>query len=358
MLIGVDATALVKNRTGVGNYIYEILSVLVKDKSNFFLLYSNSEIYFPDEENVKKIVHSPYRKGPAWQNTQLLRSLFIDKPDVYWGGNGYLPIFSPKKTKLVLTVHDLVYKYAGETMPFLSRLSRKYFQPLSVRRADKIVAVSQATGYEMQINYGRKPDKIVHPQISSNYVTNVTSNHAYVEDKYGISDYMLTIGTLEPRKNMVTLIKAYLEVTKQGYSLPQLVIVGGKGWMQNELNSLVESGVSKGVIRKLGYVPDEDLPLLYSCSKAFILASTYEGFGMPVLEAQASGCPVIISNIPSMKEAANNVCCLFEPTIKSIAQTLRKLERGELPMSCRLKSDILNDSGVASRIYLELMEES
>ncbi|MDW2252106.1 glycosyltransferase family 1 protein [Vibrio sp. 1569] len=358
MLIGVDATALVDNKTGVGNYIYEVLINLVAEKKHKFILYSNNEIHFPDYSNVRKVVHFPYRKGPAWQNTQLTRSLFKDKPDVFWGGNGYLPLISPKNTKLVLTVHDLVYKYAGDTMPLISKVSRKLFQPLSVKRADKIVAVSDATCQEMLLNYGRGADKVVHPQINSSYFAPPSTNLQDVTSKYGISEYLLTIGTLEPRKNMVTLIRAYLEVIEKGYSLPQLAIVGGKGWMQGELDKLVELGVNKGVIRKLGYVPDNDLPALYASAKAFILASTYEGFGMPVLEAQASGCPVIISNIASMKEAANEVCSLFEPTKDSIVQVLKDLSRDRLPMICRLKSDILNDPITASRIYLKLMEEA
>ncbi|MEG0007285.1 MAG: glycosyltransferase family 1 protein [Aeromonas sp.] len=357
MLIGVDATALVKNKTGVGNYISEILTHMIKDKKNEFILYSNQEIYFPDDSNIRKVVHSPFRKGPAWLNSQLLRSLFIDKPDVFWGGNGYLPIFSPKMTKLVLTVHDLVYMYAGETMPFLSRYSRKLFQPMAVWRADKIVAVSQATAHEMSLNYNRGPDKVVHPQISASYFVGATSDIEYIREKYGISNYLLTIGTLEPRKNMVNLIKAYLEVVELGYTLPQLAIVGGKGWMQGELDKLVETGVHKGVIKKLGYVPDKDLPGLYSYAKAFILASTYEGFGMPVLEAQASGCPVLISDIPSMKEAANQICCYFRPDRESIVDALKKLSSNELPLVCRLKSDISNDPVIASSIYIDLMEE-
>ncbi|MBH9739865.1 glycosyltransferase family 4 protein [Vibrio navarrensis] len=355
--IGVDASALIKNRTGVGNYIYEVLINMVSLRDDVeFILYSNQEIIFPALENVRKVVHSPYRKGPAWQNTQLAISLFKDKPDVFWGGNGYLPIISPKKTKLVLTVHDLVYKYAAETMPVLSRLSRKFFQPLSVLRADKIVAVSHSTGAEMLKNYGRYPDAVVHPQINGNYFEGDNLNCFDVKSKYNLSNYLLTIGTLEPRKNMTALIKSYLQVIESGYTLPQLAIVGGKGWMQGELDKLVEIGVDKGIIKKLGYVPDEELPALYSSAKAFILASIYEGFGMPVLEAQASGCPVIISNISSMREAANEVCSVFEPSEEAIEDTLKLLSLGELPLVCRLKSDILNDPIIASRTYLNLME--
>ncbi|EEU9585325.1 TPA: glycosyltransferase family 4 protein [Escherichia coli] len=358
MLIGVDATALVKNKTGIGNYINEILVNMVMAEQHEFILYSNQEIYFPDCRNVRKVVHIPSRKGPAWQNSQLLTSLFRDKPDVFWGGNGYLPLLSPKKTKLILTVHDLVYKYAGETMPLLSRYSRRLFQPWSVRRADRIVAVSQSTAQEMLINYGRAPDKVIHPQINKSYFSNNVSDSIYIFEKYGISNYLLTIGTFEPRKNMVVLIKAYLKAVELGYELPLLAIVGGKGWMQGEIDRLVELGIKQGIIKKLGYVPSEDLPRLYACATSFILASTYEGFGMPVLEAQASGCPVMISNIPSMLEAANDICCRFKPDEGSIIEFLIKLSRNELPLVCRLKSDINNDPIQAAHEYLKLMEGS
>lgn len=355
--IAVDASALVENRTGVGNYIFQILMKLVSNQDNEFILYSNTDIFFPDYRNVKKIVHRPYMKGPLWQNTQLAFSLFRDKPDVFWGGNGYLPVITPKGTKLILTIHDLVYKYAGDTMPWLSRLSRKIFQPLSVQTADKIVAVSQSTNLEMAHHYNRKADQVVHPVIDRSYFERDISSKELIKNNYDIDNFLLTIGTLEPRKNMATLVRAYLSVIEQGYRLPLLAIVGGKGWMQGELDKLVEQGVRKGVIKKLGYVPDSDLPLLYSSADAFILASTYEGFGMPVLEAQVSGTPVIISNILSMKEAAGGICTTFEPTVESIAHILILLSKGELELVCRMVDDVNNTPSFAANTYIELIEK-
>lgn len=354
--IAVDATALVKNRTGVGNYIFLILEGLVKNYNHQFILYSNQEIFFPDYSNVKKIVHTPFRKGPAWQNTQLIFSLYQDKPDIFWGGNGYLPFIAPSETKMLLTIHDLVYKYASDTMPTLSRWSRAVFQPLSVRRADSIVAVSAATANQMKIDYAREPNVVVHPQIDTQFSIESKLDFEEIGTKYGLSEYLLTIGTLEPRKNMAMLIESYLEVIDSGYSLPQLAIAGGKGWMQGELDRLVDVGVNKGVIKKLGYVPDAELSALYANASTFILASAYEGFGMPVLEAQSCGCPVLISNIESMREAANDICCTFEPTKISLKNSLIKLATGTLPLVCRLPVTITNDAQLASQKYLHLME--
>ncbi|WP_137505770.1 glycosyltransferase family 4 protein, partial [Escherichia coli] len=341
-----------------GNYIYSILNELVKNTEHQFILYSNKEIFYPDLPNVRKVIHSSTYKGPVWQNTSLIYSLFKDRPDVFWGGNGYLPMLVPKKTKLILTVHDLVYKYAGRTMPTISRLSRRFFQPLSVNKADAIVAVSHATADEVYKEYGVRPDCVVHPQISPLFSLQEKSNLAKIKEKYQLNEYILTIGTLEPRKNMVALIQAYLNVVSLGYKLPVLAIAGGKGWMQGELDKLVEKGVAKGIIRKLGYVSDPDLAVLYSGAQLFVLASIYEGFGMPILEAQASGCPVLISRIKSMIEAAGDICCTFEPDIQSIENSLINLSKGNQPLICRLPYTIENKIDIAAKKYEKLMRLS
>ena len=356
MIIAVDATALVKNRTGVGNYIYSLLYELVKIKKNKYILYSNQEIFFPDYPNIKKVVHFPYRKGPAWQNTQLIKSLFKDKPDIFWGGNGYLPIFAPKKTKLLLTVHDLVYKFAPETMPLLSKLSRRIFQPLSVKNAHSIIAVSQSTSSEMLHEYKRSADAIVNPQINPLFKINNDKN-VDIMIKYQLKNYIITIGTLEPRKNLENLIKAYLDVTDEGFELPILAIAGGKGWMQEDLEKIINLAEKKGIVKRLGFVPNDDIVDLYQNAFAFILASTYEGFGMPALEAQLCGCPVLLSNIPSLREASGNIGSFFEPDFKHIKKFLINLSNNKIPLTCRLPYTIQADIGDACNQYLEQLEK-
>ena len=359
MKIGVDASALVKNRTGVGNYIYAILIELVKQTQHEFYLYSNQAIFFPALKNVQVKVSVPYRKGPLWQNTQLRSMLIKDRVDVFWGGNGYLPIGLPKYMGKVLTIHDLVYRQAGSTMPWVSRWSRRFFQPLSVHLADKIVAVSQATASEMVQFYQRSPDKVIHPQIDPVYRLVPMAEQVSVSKKYNINrQFLLVLGTLEPRKNLVNLVTAWLQLHEEGFDLPLLAIAGGKGWLDGALPKLVSIGESLGIIKKLGFVAQEDMRGLYSCANTFILPSLYEGFGMPVLEAQLCGTPVMISDIPSLREASGGVACFFEPSIEGIKHAVRAYLSNSLPLSCRLPSTVSNDPHIASISMLDLFSES
>lgn len=313
MKVGIDATALVERCTGVGNYIYELLHRIVKEKSDWqFILYSNAPIYFPDFSNVQCHVSRPKLKGALWQNLQLLPQLFRDKPDVFWGGNGLLPVLLPGSTRAVLTVHDLVYRQAGATMPWFSRYSRQLCQPMAVRKADALIAVSEATNTEMQAFYGRTADAIIHPQLKEDYYPAGDTEKNRVREKYQLPpSFLLVIGTLEPRKNLVALVKAYKTVKQDHPQLPLLAIAGGKGWLDGELPELVAELQAEGTVKKLGYVADEDMRGLYSAAELFILPSLYEGFGMPVVEAQLCGTPVAISAIPSLMEASGGVAATF-----------------------------------------------
>jgi len=357
MLIGIDASALVKQGTGVGNYISAILLELVKNTNDEFILYSNQNIEFPSFDNVTCKVSVPYRKGPLWQNTQLRQQIIHDKVDVFWGGNGYLPIGLPNQIKTVLTIHDLVYCQAGATMPLISRWSRKVFQPIAVKKADKIIAVSHATASEMLLHYNRSPNVVIHPQVNEEYGITPDNEQQRVKDKYQLSQsYFLVLGTLEPRKNLPVLVAAWIKLSEQGVDLPLLAIAGGKGWLSGDLPELVTKGEKLGVLKKLGYVEQTDMKALYAAADVFILPSLYEGFGMPVLEAQLCGTPVLISDIPSLNEASGGVACRFTPSVDGVCNVLTKYINSELPLACRLQSTISNDATKAANIMLSLLK--
>lgn len=359
MRVGVDATALGAEKTGVGNYIYSLLIIMVQRQSDWqFVLYSNQSVVFPAFSNVVIRVHTPYRKGPAWVNTQLKRDIYRDKLDVFWGGNGYLPYKMPNKISSVLTVHDLVYRQAGATMPWYSRWSRRIFQPRSVKIATKVVAVSRATASEMSQIYNRKPDSVINPQVDKSYGLCAKQQVANVIERLDLKEpYLLVLGTLEPRKNLIALIKAYLKVVNSGSTLPILAVAGGKGWLHGELPELVNKGVELGVIKKLGYVEQSLMAGLYAGAEAFIFPSLYEGFGMPVVEAQLCGAPALISNIASLNEASGKVACSFEPNQVSIETCLRNLANNKLPLICRLPETIQNQPEVAATKMLELLSD-
>jgi glycosyltransferase involved in cell wall biosynthesis len=360
MKVGIDGSALASPRTGVGNYIFRILEGLVRSEPTWrFSVYSNRPLSLGKFDNVDVKVSSPYRRGPYWQNTQLARFVRADAPDVFWGCNGIVPMFRPKRTAVVVTIHDLVYRFAPDTLPLPSRIGRRVFQPLAVRDADKLVAVSAATAADIRSTYEREVDAVVHPVVSAAYDRSAVLHAEHVRRKLDLPRrYMLVLGTLEPRKNIPMLVEAYLECIRKGLPLPVLVIAGGNGWLDHHISASIAEGEVLGGIRKLGYVEQADLPGLYAGAEAFIMPSAYEGFGMPILEAQLCCVPVLYSNTPAMREAAGGAGVPFEPTRDGIAAVLTAFARGACPLNCRIPSTIVNSAEGAAATMKDLMLEA
>jgi glycosyltransferase involved in cell wall biosynthesis len=181
---------------------------------------------------------------------------------------------------------------------------------------------------------------------------------ADMRDRLSLPDrYLLTLGTLEPRKNIVALIDAYLNRREAGVSMPLLVIAGGKGWLDSNIAARLDRGEALGFVRRLGYVDFSDLPALYAGCEAFLMPSLYEGFGMPLLEGQLCGAPVVHGLHASMKEAAGSLGVGTPTDVTGIEATLNRLADGTLPLVCRLRNDIVNDpEQSAKRLWTLLCE--
>jgi len=358
--VGIDGSALAPPRTGVGNYIFRILEQLVLSEPTWrFTIYSNRPVSLNQYHNVHVRVSSPYRRGPYWQNTQLSRFVRLDAPDVFWAANGFAPLFKAERTAVVVTIHDLVYRFAANTLPLVSRLGRRIFQPLAIRAADKIVAVSAATATDIRSVYRREADAVIHPVVSSEYAPSARGLAERVRSRLTLPPrYILALGTLEPRKNIPMLIDAYLACLRRHLPLPVLVIAGGKGWLDHDISAAIAEGEALGGIRKLGYVQQTDLPGLYAGAAAFMMPSSYEGFGMPIVEAQLCCVPVLYSNTPAMREAAGGAGVPFEPTRAGIVAVLTAFARGECPLNCRLPSTIVNSATAAAATMKDLMVDA
>lgn len=348
--IGVDATALVAKPTGVGNYIRALLEPLVAAHPEAeFILFSNDEVVFPSFPNVRTRVSRPKRRGPYWQNTQLRRMLAEERPHTYWATNGLLPLLRPRGMGTVLTVHDLVYKFAPETLPTVSLWGRRLGQQAAVRAADRVIVVSHATGVDAAQTYRRDPDAVIPPLADPIFHRPSHDAIAAVRHRLDIANpYLLTLGTLEPRKNLVRLLEAYLRRRRAGVELPTLALAGGKGWLDDEIGRLLARGEASGHVKRLGYVALEDLPALYAGCHAFVMPSIYEGYGMPLLEAQLCGAPVVHGPHASMREAAGQLGVLTPIDTDGIERMLDQLAAGELALNCRLPGDIDNDATAAS----------
>ena len=329
MKIGIDAKCFVGNFTGVGNYCYNLLNELMLLRSDDeFYLFANKDFTI-DLANVNKIVSKGLicKSGVLWLMSEAPRLFQKHNIDVFWATSGLIPL-NLMGVKTVLTIYDFVWRRYPSTMPFLYRNALSRFTKSSIENADKIVTISDSTAAEVLSYYGRVPDKVIRPGVSAIYQRRDPNEVQKVKVKYNIgSSYNLIVGTLEPRKNLDTFLRAYCDLaeTTAAIHIPELVIVGNKGWRNSRLLSKIQSLENRGLVKRLGYVPEEDLPALYTGANLFFMPSLYEGFGMPVLEAYSCATPVVISDIPALHEACCNCGLFYDPSYIGIRDILCKI---------------------------------
>ncbi len=233
--------------------------------------------------------------------------------------------------KKVTIVYDMAYLACPETVSRKTRWWLKLTLKQSCKRADAIITISEFSKREL-IKYLNVPEEkihvmylgvdfeLYHPNYSDEQVESVRK-------KYGIEpDYFLYLGTIEPRKNLVRLLKAYGKLAKQMPNIPQLVLAGGKGWLSDEIYLTAEKLNLGKKILFTGYVDKQEAPILMKGAYAFLFPSIYEGFGMPVVEAMACGTPVITADSTSLKEIAEGAAFLVESeSIESIYAGIKKI---------------------------------
>jgi len=344
MIIGIDGNeANVEKRVGIGEYAFELLMQFYESqkfpRSGISLRETNIkyQIYLKDrprEDLPKENERWHYRViGPRkfWTQIGLPFDLYTNKPrpDVFFTPSHYAPRFSPIPT--VISIMDLSYIHFPEMFKKSDLYQLKNWTKYSVKNAKKILTISQATKDDIIKVYRVPENKIVvtYPGIkfeirNSKSETNSKfkmQNSKFLKTKYGIEgDYVLFVGTLQPRKNIARLIEAFSRIKDN----TQLVVVGKKGWLYEEILEAPKKFGVQDRVKFLDFVPDEDLPLFYQNALCFVLPSLYEGFGLPVLEAMKYGCPVITSNVSSLPEAGGDAALYFNPEdISDIAANLR-----------------------------------
>lgn len=343
MKIGIDISQIVYEGTGVAVYTTSLVEALLRlDKENEYVLFGSSLRkktilkQFIKSLNAKNVNKKLFFLPPKileflWNGIHVfpVESL-IGKVDVYHSSDWLEP--PTRSAKRVTTIHDFaVFKYP-ET--FSSRgghdivKNQKRKLHFVKRYSDKIIAVSQNTKQDAIDILGISKNKIsvVYEAAEPVYSPRGEDDITRVKNKFKINgDYLLCVGTREPRKNLEKVIMAYKELVK-AYPDLVLVIVGKYGWGEDNLKFKIENLKMK----ILGFVEKEDLAVLYSGATAFVYPSLYEGFGLPILEAMACGCPVITSKIGSMKEIAGEAALLVDPeNINDIAGAISKVIRGE-----------------------------
>ncbi|UOF91483.1 glycosyltransferase family 4 protein [Fodinisporobacter ferrooxydans] len=317
MRIGVDARPLSGNRTGIGNYTLQLLLNLVNQENpHEYFLFAHKEFDLPKELQCLQKVIRTARSGTLWMQYGLPFLLEKYKIDLFWGPNYTIPLLHLSPIKTVLTIHDMVSFIYPKTLPKKTVLHNLYALPLYVKNADWVITDSNSTMYDVQSFLGVNDDRIssLPLGVSESYFKK-RANSKNVINSYGLipNQFILYVGTIEPRKNLETIIKAYLEVNKKLEFLPDLVIIGKKGWGYDSFFDCVQSSKLNTKIHILEYISDEDLACFYQEALMMIYPSLYEGFGLPVLEAMASGLPVITSNVSSLPEVVGDAGLLVNP---------------------------------------------
>jgi glycosyltransferase involved in cell wall biosynthesis len=292
------------------------------DSENRYFLYSDRDFELPWEgDRWRKRISSPLPllPGTLWVQTVGRRMILRDRLDVFWGTVDLLPLGLPSAVAKVLTVHDLTWPLHPEIVDLFGRCMFRLFLERSIRQADELIAVSQSTAQDLQRVFEVPDSKIevIHHGVGPAYRPRERRASAeHVANRYGVSkDYVLTVGTIVPHKNLVTLVEAMRILRGRGELPFQLLVVGAKSWKNARLREAVRSSsLTEEDIRFLGFVSEEDLPVLYSAACAFVFPSLYEGFGLPLVEAMACGVPIVASNISSVPEVVGGAALLVPPT--------------------------------------------
>jgi radical SAM superfamily enzyme YgiQ (UPF0313 family)/glycosyltransferase involved in cell wall biosynthesis len=307
MRIAFDGTALRPGRTGVGYYTEHLLRHLAQDAVNDELIVvSNRAIDTTSPLPSRVRVATPARRVPrlVWMQTLAVTALREVEADVVHFTNGMLPLMSPAPT--VVTIHDMSLRlYPGYHPPRRVILNRPLVD-LAARRADAIIAPSESAKRDIVRLYQLDPRRVhVVYEAAAPSFTRVRDAGVLerVRLKYGLADrVILYVGTIEPRKNLPTLIDAFAARRRSGELSHQLVCVGPYGWLSRGIDDQIKRSRVGGAIAFTGYVPFEDLPALYSLAEMFVYPSMYEGFGLPVVEAMACGAPVITGRTAALSE--------------------------------------------------------
>ena len=330
MLIGIDASrAFQKNRTGIEEYSFQVIKNLMNKLNNHqVVLYvrRNQKLKvesqkLPNNWSIK-VIKWPY----LWTQVGLSLELFLHPVDVLFVPAHTVPIIHPANT--VVTVHGLEYEFCPKAYSFWERIYMRCVIKNSCKWAKKIIAVSENTKKDLIELYKVSGDKIevIYEGYDRNFefrISNFESNPNFqnfnlkIESKFKIqnSKFLLFIGRLEERKNICGVIDAF-EILKEKYNIPHsLVLAGNPGYGWEKIRFKIFESRFKNDIKLKGFVNDSEKYNLLKNADVFLFPSFYEGFGLPILEAQSLGTPVVTSNVSSIPEVT--ACCHFSLDVGS-----------------------------------------
>lgn len=324
------------NRVGSSEFCFQLLSKLAKlDTLNEYSVFLPVKPASDMPKETERWRYVVFHSKKLWTLLGLSKKLRNYKLDVFFSPTHYLPLSVPSPS--VISILDVSYLYFPNLFKKKDLYQLKFWGGYSIKKAKKIITISNSSKNDIIKMYGVNSDKVsvVYPGVreSASYKVhkvNKVESMDELKKKYGISPpYILFVGTLQPRKNIVKLIEAFSELKTKNLKPKdnlELVIVGKKGWQfEDILNAPKKYGVEDRV-KFLDSVTDEDLPGFYKNALCFCLPSLYEGFGLPILEAMQYGCPVATSNVSSLPEAGGDAAVYFDPeNVEEIKNSLESI---------------------------------
>lgn len=348
--IGINVTSLGGWKAGVGHYTQWLVEALLElPGEEEFVLYGSDKALSALSDTrgtfaVSRVLNSADSTvvRVLWEQTILPRVLskrvdLFHQPD-------HVGFLIPPVLPWVMTIHDLSFLAYPETFNRGRRIYKKWMTYLTVRRATRIIADSENTRQDI-ISFLRIPsDKVttvalgVHPTF---FLPTAEGDIRRIREHYGLGQpYVLCVGTLEPRKNIARLARAFNRMKERHKNIPHiLVIAGGVGWLSSETLAAIRDLEGRDWCRYVGGIPRADIAALYSAGELFVLVPLYEGFGLPILEAMACGTPVITSNRASLPEVVGDAGLQVDPNdVEGLAEAMRQvLENEELSAEMRRK---------------------
>lgn len=361
-MIVIDASPAVHHKAGLGRYAEELIAALAYDRQRTSNKGEEYVAFYHDAANAtpSKIIQSltciatPQMPYP-WRLRALMAQLLnlsqdnlfeqsvantrepLSPPKLFHATEHLLPRF--KQIKTVFTLHDLIFKFFPQHHLPRNRFFLNVAMPLFLKRADTVICVSEHTKRDAMKTYGVPEEKLrviyegVHPRFKR--VNDVKFLQA-VREKYRLPEkFIMALGTVEPRKNLVTLFDAFKALRDENAALvDEVIVVGRQGWLHEATYRAVHERELTGKVRFLGLVDDVDLPAVLSLAQVLAFPSVYEGFGFPPLEAMACGTPVVSSNASSLPEVCGDVALLMPPL--DVAEWVRALRRVLTDQALRL----------------------
>jgi len=340
MHIGINAQLLSFSQNyrngGISHYIRHLLTQLAKQPGpHDYTIFVNGQdvverlaayaphikyvrVSWPESQPVSRV---------AWEQLALPTLLRQRHIDVFHSPANVLPEMLPRTCAGVVTLHDLAFLRFPNVLPRAKRIYHRTFTLRSLRHATRIIAASESTARDAVelANIPAERIQTVHPCIDARFSRVIQEEEIEAfRQKQGLADgFILYLGTLEPRKNIPTILEAYAHLRKTHAIQEKLVLAGGKGWFYDAIFEKVQTLNLASEVIFPGFVADAEQALWYSAASAFIYPSLYEGFGLPVAEALACGTPVVTSNVSSMPEAGAGIALVVDPkNVEAMANAL------------------------------------